>query len=247
MLALLEGTLEVGISGRRMLDFGCHDGTAVNALCARGLDVSGVDVADGKRAEDLRRWQNERVRYTPLDRYRIPWDDDTFDVAISHHVFEHVHDYDTTLRELRRVLKPDGVMLNVFPSRWRVLEAHWYTPFGGVLSGRWWITLWGLAGLKKPVKRHYRGIEYGALGSKFIAEQTNYLLAREIAAHFDRYFGSTREVTVEYLEQLKGVQVENRVLRRLLAPLIAHFHVHVLLSMGTPGLPGSWDAGTGAG
>ena len=45
-------------------------------------------------------------------------------------VFEHVEDLDGVLVEIGRVLKQDGIMLSLFPSREVVREGHCGIPFG---------------------------------------------------------------------------------------------------------------------
>ncbi len=43
-----------------------------------------------------------------MDIHQIPFEENTFDVAICNHVMEHVEDYHLAMRELYRVLKPGG-------------------------------------------------------------------------------------------------------------------------------------------
>lgn len=50
-----------------------------------------------------------------LDVQRLPWPDQTFDIVYCSHVLEHVTDDRLAMRELRRVLKPDGWGLILVP------------------------------------------------------------------------------------------------------------------------------------
>jgi len=45
----------------------------------------------------------------------IPWPDHTFDFVFATSVFEHVSDQGLAYREIHRVLKPGGRVLNIFP------------------------------------------------------------------------------------------------------------------------------------
>lgn len=50
---------------------------------------------------------------------RLPFDDDVFDLVVSHEVFEHIADVPAAVAEVRRVLKPGGlayVNIHLFPS-----------------------------------------------------------------------------------------------------------------------------------
>lgn len=55
-------------------------------------------------ALDHRKVALERAGVSPL-----PFEDNSFDLVVSHEVFEHLPDMDSAAREVRRVLKPDGL------------------------------------------------------------------------------------------------------------------------------------------
>ena len=50
-----------------------------------------------------------------VDITDLPFDDESFDLILCSHVLEHVHDDRLAMRELRRVLKPDGWALLLVP------------------------------------------------------------------------------------------------------------------------------------
>ncbi len=60
----------------------------------------------------------------------IPFANETFDVVLLHEVIEHVTDDLATLREVRRVLRPDGRAVIFCPNRLYPFETH------GVFLGR---------------------------------------------------------------------------------------------------------------
>jgi SAM-dependent methyltransferase len=230
LLRLLSDEYGIDVRSAAILDFGCHDGAVVEALRGDGLDVSGFDVADGK---DTAAWSRPYVRYVDLAHYRIPWSDASFDVLYSHHVLEHVADYRQALGEMHRVLRPGGVMVHLFPSRWRVLEAHWKVPFGGVINGPAWCRLSRLAGLKKNGKEHYPVAEYARRAHQMIRSETNYLSRRELRAFFAERFGDVRERAARFFALL----TERPMPRPLSTPaerLLSTFHARVLLARKAP-------------
>ncbi len=77
---------------------------------------------------------NRRVLTNPLldeakigDIAAIPCPDQSFDLAFSIYVLEHVEDPGAVARELNRILRPGGVFLALTPSRW-----HYVSIIGGV-------------------------------------------------------------------------------------------------------------------
>lgn len=94
----------------KLLDLGCHDGTNTLrfAAAARASEVHGVEIVEGPAR--VARDQGIRVALSDLNE-SLPYGDATFDVVVSNQVIEHVSDTDTFLREIRRVLKPSGVLL----------------------------------------------------------------------------------------------------------------------------------------
>jgi 2-polyprenyl-3-methyl-5-hydroxy-6-metoxy-1,4-benzoquinol methylase len=100
--------------GDRVLDIGCGAGEFSTALREAGALPVGVDLAreplrraaarDG--ALDLRLWR---------DGEPLPVDDAAFDVAWAGEVLEHVVDLAPWLSEVRRALRPGGMLLATTP------------------------------------------------------------------------------------------------------------------------------------
>jgi len=55
--------------------------------------------------------------------YELPFDDASFDLAVSFSVFEHLHEYERALREVKRVLRPNGLFLLGMPAVNLMMEA----------------------------------------------------------------------------------------------------------------------------
>lgn len=69
----------------------------------------------------------------------IPFEDDRFDIVITNHVIEHVGDRRAQLhhlKEIKRVLRPNGLIYLAVPNRWSVWEHHFDLPFLGWLPER---------------------------------------------------------------------------------------------------------------
>lgn len=57
---------------------------------------------------------------------RIPLRDQSVDVILCYEVFEHVFDPVTLLQELRRVVRPNGVVFITVPNRWALYDHHYH-------------------------------------------------------------------------------------------------------------------------
>lgn len=108
------------IEGTKVLDYGCGPGFIVDRFLEKNADVYGVDMSP-----ETVRSLNERIKDNPhfrgceiFDGSELPFPDDTFDVITVTEVVEHLlpHHIDIVLSELKRVLKPDGIMLMTTPN-----------------------------------------------------------------------------------------------------------------------------------
>ena len=55
---------------------------------------------------------------------KLPYEDNSFDFVVSTDTFEHVQNLENTMNECFRVLKPDGMLLAVFPQFLQPFESH---------------------------------------------------------------------------------------------------------------------------
>jgi ubiquinone/menaquinone biosynthesis C-methylase UbiE len=100
------------VSGRRALDYGCGTGRSSRLLKQQGLDVTGVDISDAMLAQA--RGADSGGSYTKIDSARLPFPDDSFDMAFSSLVFFEIPTIagmTEVAAEIRRVLRPGGVFI----------------------------------------------------------------------------------------------------------------------------------------
>lgn len=108
----------VGIeSDDRVLDVGCGTGFATEGLLERTENLHGIDqsIHQLEKAWDKFGTQGP-VQFYRSDAERLPFEDDTFDVVWSSGSIEYWPNPVDTLRECRRVAKPDGKVLIVGPN-----------------------------------------------------------------------------------------------------------------------------------
>jgi SAM-dependent methyltransferase len=116
------------LRGSRVLDVGVGSGVTASLLAERvgpRGTVCGADVRDTRIV-------SRGFEFVIVKDARLPFGDNSFDVAVSNHVIEHVGhrpDQSVHLAEMLRVLRPDGIAYLATPNRWTVVEPHFRLPF----------------------------------------------------------------------------------------------------------------------
>jgi SAM-dependent methyltransferase len=95
-------------AGASLLDLGTSDGEFTTSVAERlgAASVSGVELIE--QHADVARGRGIDVLRADLDE-GLPFEDGAFDVVHANQVIEHVRRTDTFLREIRRVLAPNGL------------------------------------------------------------------------------------------------------------------------------------------
>ncbi|MGZ8811693.1 MAG: class I SAM-dependent methyltransferase [Thermoanaerobaculia bacterium] len=101
----------VSASAPAVLDFGAGTGNLTLKFLARGCRVTAADVSARSLDRLVRKAQaHGTVSSVLLDGDRIPFPDASFDVVATYSVLHHVPDYLLAVREMARVLRPDGIL-----------------------------------------------------------------------------------------------------------------------------------------
>lgn len=102
------------LAGKRCLEVGCGGGAFCVAVARAGAaHVTGVDFGEKSiayaREAASRLGLADRLRFEVMNAYDLKLSDAAFDLVISNGVFHHVHRPQDALKQVRRVIKPDGV------------------------------------------------------------------------------------------------------------------------------------------
>lgn len=113
------------VKGRRVLDIACGEGYGSYLLKTAGADyVAGVDISNESVERARQSFGADGLEYFTSDAkdLRNHFLENSFDLVISVETIEHVENPVGFLEDLRRLVKPDGVIIISCPND------HWYYP-----------------------------------------------------------------------------------------------------------------------
>jgi len=117
---------EMFCENKTVLDIACGEGYGTNLLSKIAKTVAGVDIDNQTIAEAKLKYTSPNIEFAQGDTSNIPFPSSTFDAVVSFETIEHHDKHDEMIKEINRVLKPDGVFIISTPDK------HVYTDLKGV-------------------------------------------------------------------------------------------------------------------
>jgi len=116
------------LTGLRVVDVGCSGGIVADQLNALGAEVIGLDIDVPGLTKAYKRFADSAA-FLCADSQHMPLGDAVADVILCNHVYEHVVDPEQLFAEMRRVVRPDGLLYLGLGNRLGVIEPHYRLPF----------------------------------------------------------------------------------------------------------------------
>lgn len=106
--------------GCKVLEVGSSPYHLTWVLQELGVDITGVDIAPERFSDFVDALGIKSVKCN-VETEKMPFDDNSFDLVIFNEVFEHMRiDLISTMKELNRVLKKDGVLMLSTPNLYSI-------------------------------------------------------------------------------------------------------------------------------
>lgn len=101
-------------AGQTLLDVGCGKGSFCISAFKRGMKVVGIDFSEV--ALNYARSLKLNIEFILADAHFLPCKDQSFDYVVCLGSLEHFSDKKKVLKEISRVLKPDGSVFMLLPN-----------------------------------------------------------------------------------------------------------------------------------
>ncbi|MBI5344461.1 MAG: class I SAM-dependent methyltransferase [Deltaproteobacteria bacterium] len=204
-----QWAIENGAAGKKVLDYGCGAGEIVVLLRERGIEAYGCDVfyEGGDYSAQVPNGLGGSV-IRRIEKSHILFDSGYFDFVINNQVMEHVEDLDSCLSEIKRVLKPGGKVLSLFPDKgvWR--EGHCGIPFLHWFPKRNSISIYYAAALRAIGmgyhKKNKGNLEWSRDFCLWLDRWTYYRSLASIHKSYEKYFSSITHIELYWLYQRFG-------------------------------------------
>lgn len=97
----------------KIIDFGCGDGVQLNTIKKalnkeKNVELYGIDLSNEALSVAKKKTGGHFINSSV---YEVPFQDESFDISISSDVIEHVNNPLAMIEEIRRVTKPDGIII----------------------------------------------------------------------------------------------------------------------------------------
>jgi ubiquinone/menaquinone biosynthesis C-methylase UbiE len=106
------------VKGKLVLDIACGEGYGSNMLAGIASHVVGVDISEEAVEHAKQQYQKPNLEFMHGSCDAIPLADSSIDVVVSFETIEHHDRHEEMLQEIKRVLKPDGILIISSPDKY---------------------------------------------------------------------------------------------------------------------------------
>lgn len=102
----------IGLKDQKILDLGTGTGVLAREFAKNGAIVSGIDISEGQitAAQKLAEKENLNINFKVSGAEIIPFEDSSHEIATANQCWLYF-DHQKTIKELRRVLGPTGILV----------------------------------------------------------------------------------------------------------------------------------------
>ncbi len=112
----------------KCLDIGCSSGLITSFISKNFKETYGIDT-DFNAIRLAKKLSNKKLKFIKASALNIPFKNNSFDLVICNHIYEHVPDSQKMFNEIYRILKKDGFCYLSAGNKYNIIEGHYKLPF----------------------------------------------------------------------------------------------------------------------
>ncbi|HON53065.1 MAG TPA: class I SAM-dependent methyltransferase [Bacteroidales bacterium] len=105
------------IQGKDIIDIASGEGYGANLMSSVAKSVVGVDISHEAVEFANTKYKKPNVSYKQGSATQIPLPDSSIDVVVSFETIEHHDKHDEMMQEIKRILKPNGILIMSTPQK----------------------------------------------------------------------------------------------------------------------------------
>lgn len=133
IVSILNDYLGVKLQTAKILDVGASTGYVDNFLADYCEYVEGIDIDISAIEHANDNFSKRNLKFKVGNAQNLDYQDESFDIVICNHVYEHVVNDLTLINEIFRVLKGGGICFFTAGNRISLIEPHYKLPFLSIL------------------------------------------------------------------------------------------------------------------
>lgn len=155
----------------KCLDIGCSSGVITSLFGDHFSTAIGIDIDQEAVQYAQNHFASPRVQFLIADSMALPFQDNSIDVIVCNHVYEHVPEANQLVGEVYRVLREDGFCYFSAGNKYMVMEGHYHLPL--------------LSWLPKPIAHLY--LKLTGRGEFYYEEHLSLRGLKQLASKFRIY------------------------------------------------------------
>lgn len=112
-----------------VLDVGASSGIMDSYISKYVRSLVGIDIDNGAITHANKNFKSKNLIFKKGDALDLKFKENSFDIVICTHVYEHVEKPDKLFKEIYKVLKPGGICYLAAVNALWPIEPHYYLPF----------------------------------------------------------------------------------------------------------------------
>jgi SAM-dependent methyltransferase len=105
------------VKDKHVLDLASGEGYGSNLIAREACSVIGVDISEDALAHARQKYRKDNLKFLHGSASNVPVNSNSVDIVVSFETIEHHNEHEEMLLEIKRVLKPDGVLIISSPDK----------------------------------------------------------------------------------------------------------------------------------